>query len=303
MADLIRPPRLRAGATVGVAAISGPPNPARLEVGLERVRTLGFGIREASNLRAVHGLFAGSDAERAAGYRELLTDPEVRAILFARGGYGAARVLPHLDASEIAANPKPHLGGSDLTALYALFARIPATAFYGPMVAVEMTEPEELDWMRVLSGEVPGAHEFAPGDVLSPGRGAGPLVGGCLSLVASLCGTPEALDGSGKLFFWEDIGEESYRLDRMLTQLERSGTFERLQGMIIGSVVSRDRTEPADDTREYLRDRFRGARFPVACGFPAGHGRGPRTVPLHAPAVLDLEASPARLRFPEPAVI
>src|SRR6476660_5508900 len=98
MDDLIRPPRLRAGATVGVAAISGPPNPARLEVGLERVRSLGFGIREASNLRAVHGLFAGSDAERAAGYRELLTDPEVRAILFARGGYGAARVLPHLDA-------------------------------------------------------------------------------------------------------------------------------------------------------------------------------------------------------------
>ena len=123
MADLIRPPRLRAGATVGVAAISAPPSPARLEIGLGHLRSLGFGIREAPNLRAVHGLFAGSDAERAAGYRELLTAPEVRAILFARGGYGAARVLSHLDASEIAANPKPHLGGSDLTALFALFAR------------------------------------------------------------------------------------------------------------------------------------------------------------------------------------
>ena len=303
MTALVRPPRLRAGATVGVAAISGPLNPARLEIGLGRLRSLGFVVREAPNLRSVAGLFAGSDAERAAGYRELLTDPAVEAILFARGGYGAARVLARLDAGEIAANPKPHLGGSDLTALFALFARIPAVAFYGPMVAVEMAEPEELDWMRVLAGEVPGAHEFAPSDVLSPGRGAGPVVGGCLSLVASLCGTPEALDGSGRLLFWEDIGEENYRLDRMLTQLERSGTFERLQGMIIGSVVSRDRTEPADDTRGYLRARFRGAPFPVAFGFPAGHGRGLRTLPLHVPAMLDLEASPASLTFPEPAVI
>ena len=156
--------------------------------------------------------------------------------------------------------------------------------------------------MRVLSGERPAAHAFAPNDVLSPGRGSGAIVGGCLSLVASLCGTPEAISGAGNLFFWEDIGEENYRLDRMLTQLERSGTLDRIQGMIIGSVVSRDRTEPADDTRGYLRDRFRRAPFPVALGFPAGHGRGPRTLPLHATASLDLEASPPRLDFPEPAV-
>jgi muramoyltetrapeptide carboxypeptidase len=170
------------------------------------------------------------------------------------------------------------------------------------MVAVEMAEPEALDWMRILAGEVPRDHEFAREDVFSPGRGSGPVVGGCLSLLAALSGTPEAIGGAGKLLFWEDIGEENYRLDRMLTQLERSGTFDRIQGMIIGSVVSRDRTEPADDTRGYLRDRFRAAPFPVAFGFPAGHGRGPRTLPLHAPAVLDLEGPSPRLKFPEPAV-
>ena len=290
------------GATVGVAAISGPPDPARLEIGLARLRELGFRVREARNLRASNGFLAGTDNDRASGYRELLADPDVRAILFARGGYGAARVLPYLDAEQIAVNPKPHLGGSDLTALFALFAKIPAVAFYGPMVAVDMAERDPLDWLSVLSGDVPSPHDFSPRDVLSPGRGAGPLVGGCLSLVASLCGTPEAISGAGNLFFWEDIGEENYRLDRMLTQLERSGTFDRIQGMIIGSVVSRDRTEPADDTREYLRDRFRAASFPVAWGLPAGHRRGPRTLPLHAPALLDLEASPPRLTFPEPAV-
>ena len=302
MGDLIKPPRLRPGATVGVAAISGPPDPARLDIGLARLRSLGYGVHEASNLRVIHGLFAGTDVQRAGAYRELLTDPSIEAILFARGGYGAARVLPHLDASEIAANPKPHLGGSDLTALFALFARIPAAAFYGPMVAVEMAEPEELDWTRVLAGEVPPPHDFRPADVLRPGRGTGPVVGGCLSLAASLCGTSEAISGAGKLFFWEDIGEENYRLDRMLTQLERSGTFDGTHGMIIGSVVSRDRTEPADDTREYLRDRFRDAPFPVAFGLPAGHCRGPRTLPLHVRAELDLESSPPRLTFPEGAV-
>jgi muramoyltetrapeptide carboxypeptidase len=303
MLNLIKPPRLTPGATVGVAAVSGPPDPARLESGLAHLREAGFRVREAENLRATEGFFAGADRDRAAGYRALLTDPDVRAILFARGGYGASRALPYLDKKEIAANPKPHLGGSDLTALFALFAKIPAVAFYGPMVAVEMADRDALDWTRVLGGEIAPGHDFSPRDVLSPGRGAGPLVGGCLSLVASLCGTPEAISGAGNLLFWEDIGEENYRLDRMLTQLERSGTFDRIQGMIIGSVVSRDRTEPADDTREYLRARFRGAAFPVAWGLPAGHRRGPRTLPLHAPAVLDLQASRPRLTFPEPAVI
>jgi muramoyltetrapeptide carboxypeptidase len=248
----------------------------------------------------VHGLFAGSDAERAAGYRELLTAPEVRAILFARGGYGAARVLPHLDASEIAANPKPHLGGSDLTALFALFARIPAAAFYGPMVAVEMTEPEELDWIRVLSGEVPATHEFAPENVISPGRGAGPVVGGCLSLVASLCGTSEAISGAGKLLFWEDIGEENYRLDRMLTQLERSGTFDGLQAMFIGSISPGVRGgESPEAVAAWLHDYFSGAPFPVVCGFPAGHLARTRTIPLGGRVRVD--ASKGLLEFVGPA--
>ena len=140
------------------------------------------------------------------------------------------------------------------------------------MVAVEMAEPEELDWMRVLSGERPARPRLRAGG--RPRRRA--AARGPSSAAASRCSPrsaarPRPSSGSGELLFWEDIGEENYRLDRMLTQLERSGTFDRLQGMIIGSVVSRDRTEPADDAREYLRDRFRGAPFPVAVGFPAGH--------------------------------
>jgi muramoyltetrapeptide carboxypeptidase len=301
MIPLLRPPRLEPGGTIGVAAISGPVDPAKLEVGIVRLRERGYRVVEAANLRRSEGLFAGSDAERAEGYRALLRNSEVDAVFFARGGYGASRVLARLDAREVAANPKIHLGGSDLTALFAFLGAAGVGAFYGPMVAVEIAKEDGLDWESVLSGRPPADHAFAAGDVIAPGSGAGPLVGGCLSLLASLCGTPEAVRADGCVLFWEDIGEEIYRLDRMLTQLERSGTFDRIQAMIIGSVVSRDRSQHPEDVREYLRSRFRGSPFPVADGFPAGHLARPRTLPLGAPVRAELDANP-RLSFLGPAV-
>ncbi|MGH9369257.1 MAG: S66 peptidase family protein [Thermoanaerobaculia bacterium] len=302
MPEFVRPPRLRPGATIGVAAISGPVDPARLEAGIARLVGLGYRVVEASNLRRAEGLFAGSDAERAEGYRALLADPAVDAIFFARGGWGAARLLHRLDPAEIASRPRIHLGGSDLTSLFAFLGARGLPAFYGPMVAVEIAEQDGLDWENVVSGGPPAEHRFEPGDVLSPGSGEGPLAGGCLTLLASLCGTPEAVRPEGGVLFWEEIGEEIYRLDRMLTQLERSGTFDHLQAMVIGSVVSRDRAEAPERVREYLRDRFRGSPFPVAAGFPAGHLRRPRTLPLGAAVRLEL-GEPARLSFPEPAVL
>jgi len=300
--ESVLPPRLKHGATVGVAAISGPVAPALLDAGLARLRGLGFRVVEAANLRRVDGLFAGSDAERAEGYRRLLLDSRVDAIFFGRGGYGSARVLDRLSAEEIAAHPKIHLGGSDLTALFALLRAAGLMAFYGPMVAVEIALEDGLDWLSVLSGAPPEDHRFAEEDVLSPGVGEGPLSGGCLSLLASLCGTREAPWAAGGVLFWEDIGEEIYRLDRMLTQLERSGTFERIQAMIVGSVVSRDGSERPDNVRAYLRARFRGAPFPVAAGFPAGHLRRPRTLPLGATVRVDLDG-PRSLRFLGPVVL
>jgi len=301
MPEIIRPPRLRPGGTIGVAAISGPVDPSKLDAGIARLRERGYRVVEAANVRREEGLFAGRDAERADGYRALLRDPAVDAIFFARGGYGASRILGRLDGDEIAANPKIHLGGSDLTALFAFLAGRGLPAFYGPMVAVEIAEQPGLDWEGVLSGDPPAEHRFGEPDVLAEGTAEGLLSGGCLSLLASLCGTPEAIRGEGRVLFWEDIGEEIYRLDRMLTQLERSGTFDRLQAMIIGSVVSRDRAEPPQDVRGFLRDRFRGAPFPVAAGFPAGHVARPRTLPLLSRVRVDLDGAP-RLSFETPVV-
>lgn len=300
---MIKPPRLKPGGTIGVAAISGPVDEALLEAGLANLRAKGYGVVEASNLRRRDGFLAGTDAERAAGYRELLTNPAVDAIFFARGGYGSARILSLLDPDELRSHPKIHLGGSDLTALFAFASgRASLVTFYGPMIAVQMAEDTPLDWESVLSGETVPPVELPPSDRLAPGVGEGPLVGGCLSLVTSLCGTPEAVKGAESVFFWEDVGEEIYRLDRMLTQLERSGTFDRLEAMVIGTIApGRAGAESPDAVRAWLTDRFAGSPFPVATGFPAGHRPDTRTIPLGARVRVDVDRG--ALQFLEAGVL
>ena len=301
MAGLVRPRALEKGGTIGVAAVSGPADEQRLDVGLAKLKALGYRVVEASNLRCGTGFLAGTDEERASGYRQLLRDRAVDAILFARGGYGAARILARLDAAEVRENPKIHLGGSDLTALFAWLTQAAGLiAFYGPMVAVEIPEQNGLDWQDVLSGKPPAPHTFAPEDVLQGGTGEGPLVGGCLSLIASLAGTPDALFADGAVLFWEDVGEAAYRLDRMLTQLERAGTFDKLRGMVIGSLLPPSGEAP-DTSRGWLSDRFRSAPFPVAMHLPAGHLSRPRTLPLGVRVRLELTGGGA-LTFLEPAV-
>lgn len=301
---MLKPPPLRPGDTIGIAAISSPPDPDRLEAGIDSLRARGYRIREAANLRAVHGFLAGTDEERAVGYRSLLRDPDVAAIFFARGGYGAGRILHLLDPREAGEHPKVHLGGSDLTALFAyLWRHSGLVAFYGPMVAVEMAGGEELDWEPVLRGAIPAGERFPGGSILAPGRAEGPLLGGCLSLLASLAGTPHALAADGAILFWEDVGEEPYRLDRLLTQLERSGTFERLQGMVIGSIAPRDGdgAEPPAAVQTWLARMFGGAPFPVVRGLPAGHLPRPRTIPLGPRVRLEAETDGA-LEFLEAGV-
>jgi len=302
MTDLSLPPALARGATIGVAAISGPVDRGRLDAGIAALEALGYRVVRASNLGARRGFLAGSDEERAEGYRGLLRDPAVDAIFFARGGYGASRVLPRLDPDELRARPRIHLGGSDLTALFAHLARhANLVTFYGPMVAVDMAGAAPLDWEAVLSGQTPAPHRFDEPGILAGGSGSGPLVGGCLSLLAAACGTPEAVQGRGAVLFWEDVGEDTYRLDRMLTQLERSGTFDGLQAMLIGSISPGARGgESPEAVGLWLRDFFAGAPFPVLSGLPAGHIRGTRTLPLGAPVRVD--AGRGLLEFSGPAV-
>jgi muramoyltetrapeptide carboxypeptidase len=303
MTELSRPLRLTPGARIGVAAVSGPVDADKLALGVRALEARGFRVVLAENVGETRGFLAGSDERRARGYRRLLTDPSIDAIFFARGGYGASRILGLLDPAEAEAHPKIQMGGSDLTALLAWVARHGQTVtFYGPMVAVEMGRSAPLDWEAVLSGQVPAPHPIRPEDVLAGGSGEGPLVGGCLSLLGSMAGTPEAVSARGAILFWEDVGEPVYRLDRLLTQLERSGTFDGLHGMVIGSVEPGP-GEMAETVREYLRDRFGKASFPVAMGLCAGHLEAPRTIPLGLSTRLAVTPDGCgSLSFSQPAV-
>jgi muramoyltetrapeptide carboxypeptidase len=302
MAERLKPPRLKPGATIGIAAVSGPVDSEKLDSGIAALAGKGYRIVEAHNLRRRTGFLAGTDEERAEGYRALLTDPGVGAVFFARGGYGSSRILDRLDPDEVRAHPKIHLGASDLTALFAFLRRESAlVTFYGPMVAVQM-DAEGLDWESVLSGELPAPHRFSPEDVIAPGFAEGDLVGGCLSLAGSLAGTPEAIVARDAILFWEDTREEIYRLDRLLTQLERSGNLDGLRGMVIGSVVPGGPSSSSEELEEYLRGRFEGSSFPVARNFPAGHLACPRTLPLGTRVRLDLSRT-LTLTFLEPGVL
>lgn len=308
LSPIVRPPRLRPGGTIGIAAVSGPVAEDRLRRGVAELERRGYRVRPASNVLARRGFLAGSDAERAAGYRGLLADPDVDAIFFARGGYGSSRILDLLDVEEIAARPLIHLGGSDLTALFAfLRTHTSLVSFYGPMPAVEMAgeAAETLDWEAVLAGSVPEAHPFSAEDALSGGAAEGPLIGGCLSLLASLEGTAEAIDARGAVFFWEDVGEETYRLDRMLTQLERSGTLDGLHAMLIGSISpgARGGGESPEAVASWLADRFRGAPYPVVRGFPGGHLPRPRTLPLGMPVRIEVNAGGGSVQFLDSGVV
>ena len=301
-APFLMPPALPAGATIGIAALSGRVDPAKLDAGIARLTSLGYRVREASNLRRVHGDFAGTDEERAAGYRALVADAGVEAIFFARGGWGAARVLDRLDPAEIAAHPKIQMGGSDLTTLFAfLQAHARMVCFHGPMVAVDFALPfpdsgGEESWRDALTGKAVEIR-LSPEQVVRGGAASAAVVGGCLSILVALEGTPEAVDTDGRIVFWEDVNEEVYRIDRMLTQWKRAGRFDRVAGVIIGALenIRHNGKEDADALSELITEHFGNAPFPVVRDWPAGHGRRNRALALGGEVSIDTARGIARM--------
>lgn len=298
-APLRRPRRLRPGSLVGVAALSGPVRPESLDAGVAALRGFGYRVRVARNVLETEPLLglAGGDEARVSGYVALVEDPEVEAILFSRGGYGVTRLLHRLPERLLADTAKLHCGFSDLTALAAfLRERCRLVSIHGPMVAADLSAPLDAwtapSFPAVLEGRGPDRLEVPSADVLVPGRAEGPLVGGCLSLLAALCGTPWDYDYAGALLFFEEVGEEAYRVDRMLGTLVSSGRWGRLAGIIVGSMtrVTFGGSEDPDRLRQLLFDRLAPLGVPVALGLPFGHGGANVPLPVGTRASWDGEA-------------
>ncbi len=301
---MLRAPPLSSGDVVRIVAPAGPFDPESLERGLAVLRNR-FGLRPRmrSDLGARRGYLAGDDARRMAEWSEAVADPEARAIWCARGGYGAMRILADLEIAGLLRSPKLVIGFSDVTAIHARLNQAGLVTVHGPVVTQVGRLPE--DALAPLEALLFGrALEGYPGTgVIRPGRASGPLLGGSLTLLAHLCGTPHLPAFAGAVLFLEDVGEKPYRLDRYLTQLRLAGQLEGLAGVAVGQITTCD--EPGQSGIEVVRAEVARLGIPAVEGIPSGHEDRNLPLPLGARVTLIApgpgEAGVPRLLFEERA--
>jgi muramoyltetrapeptide carboxypeptidase len=273
----------------------------------ELCRVLGYEPALGQNTHKRYGYLAGTDDERLADLNGALADPAIDAVWCIRGGYGTLRLLDRIDYQAIRRRPKALIGFSDITALlHAVTRQAGVISFHGPVARASMTSFSRLHFERVLtSAEAPGRLGLIPPDpqVLVPqehrivplvgGKAEGTLVGGNLTLLHCLIGTPYFPDLENALLFLEDVAEDLYRVDRMLAHLRLSGALQRLRGVVIGrfSQLERGGRDGALGFDEVLSTYFAGLGIPVAHGFPIGHVDSQWTLPQGVRARFDADAA------------
>ena len=284
---IIKPKRIKPGDTVGIVAPGSYITEKELEETIQNLKMLGMKPYYTNNVLKKHGYLGGTDKERVADLHEMFSNPEVDWIIAARGGYGCTRILPMLDYDLIRNNPKVLMGYSDITALlYAIFAQTGLVTFHGP-VGVSTFNDFSVNYVKKVlfdaeSGILLKSHEEVFNNEKIPytvrsGKVRGQLVGGNLSLAVAVIGTKYDVDYSGKIVFLEEIGEEPYRIDRMLTQMIEAGKFEKAAGIALGKFIDCevDKEKPEFENSltlsEVIYDRLFNLGIPVAYGLSFGH--------------------------------
>ena len=312
-----KPDRLRAGATVGlVTPASNVPENEDLLAAMDLVRSLGFEAKAAPNLRRRKQYLAGSDQQRADDLNGMFADDEVDAIFCVRGGYGSGRLLRDLDYRTIANNPKILMGYSDITAiLNAIHVKTGMVTYHGPIAGDNFSSYTYEQFQRILMEPrqvsriaEPPAFEQQPGVVerenrLTPivsGRAEGKLIGGNLSLLVTLLGTPYEPDFDGAILFMEDVSEPPYSVDRMLTHLWLTGHLEQTAGIVFGKFTDDDYDSNTLSMEQVLRERCEPLGIPTLRGAMIGHVEDQTVVPIGVNARLDVDEG--TLNLLEPAV-
>ena len=304
---VIRPPRVAPGSRVALVAPAGPLlDRDDLTRGVELCRALGLEPVLGPNAHRRYGYLAGTDEERLTDLNAALRDPSVDAVWCLRGGYGVTRILDRVELTALAKRPKAVIGYSDITALIlALYQGAGVVSFHGPMARSPLTRFSREHFERVLGGSAPAGRLGrlpAPSGVLVPraprivalksGVAEGPLVGGNLSLIAALIGTRHFPEMGGAILFLEDVGEDLYRVDRMLAHLRMAGALDRLAGVIVGQFTDTKRGtgDGALGFDEVLATYLEPLGIPAAFGFPIGHVDDQWTLPIGVRAKLDAGA-------------
>jgi len=289
---VLRPPLLQPRDRVAIVAPAGPVPREAFAAG-RKILEERYTLVHDQRLFDRDGFLAGSDEARFAELDRALSDPAIRAIVCARGGYGLMRILPQLDARKLQADPKWIVGFSDVTALHAWALRAGVESIHGPVVTQLGALPA--DDAQALTALLETG-QAAPLDGLRPireGRAEGPLVGGNLELITRLVGTPWSMNLDGAILVLEEVGERPYRVDRQLTQLELSGALSRVAGVVLGDFTDCVERDGSSTVEAVLGERLARLDVPVFAGAPIGHGKRNRAVLLGAPAILEAGA----LRF------
>lgn len=302
--------RLKSGARIAlVSPASATDDEESLESARQEVMRWGWDPVLMPNAAGKMGYLGGSDEERATDLMAAFRDESIDGIWAIRGGYGCARILDRLDFELIRSNPKVLLGYSDITALLvAVQQECGLIGFHGPVATSSRSEFADNHLKTILNGDGVGTTWSVPEgegrelELLYPGRASGRLIGGNLTILSSLCGTPWQLRARGKIVFLEEIGEAPYRVDRMLTQLLSSGSLKGAAGLLIGQFTGCDEKAPDSPwkVRDVLADRLKGLGVPVLLNCPIGHVKDKWTVPVGALCQMDADKKTAGLM--EPAV-
>ena len=325
-----KPPRLSTGDLVAVVAPAGPVPHARLVAGVRELERHGLRVRLGANVLARRGYLAGDDTQRAVDLLALWAHPEVKAVFAARGGYGTARIVDALTPSFLRRHPKIFCGFSDNTTVHLALGKAGLVSFHGPMAGWDLADGarrstavaarrtlaagdrasredggpgisrsggyDAASFRAFLFGEEARGFVFAPpaAETLVPGRARGRLVGGCLSLIVASTGCRERLDARGAILLLEDVIEPPFRIDRMLTQLVRSGMLDGVRGIVLGDFPAcHPDAEQGFTLADVLRDRLGDLGVPVVWRVPYGHTARPAlTLPLGVRATIEAGRRP-----------
>ena len=275
----IQPPPLKKGQTIGLMCPAGYMEKSRVRTAVRVLGEWGYQVRVGRTVGSGDNYFSGTDEERLSELQEMLDDPAIHAILFARGGYGLGRIIDRIDFRRFRKHPKWLIGFSDITVLHAhIHSRYGIGTLNAPMAGAfnegGFRGESVLSLQKALRGGK-GKYSASVHPFNHPGRVTAPLVGGNLALLAHTVGTPSMLRTAGKILFLEDVGEYLYNIDRMLYQLGRAGMFKKIEGLVIGGFTDcKDTDRPFGKTAdEIFNDFLKPYRFPVCYGFPVSHGK------------------------------
>ena len=303
----IKPRALRAGDKVGIVAPASNVKRELLKAGCDSLRTAGYEPVYSESIFDRDLYFAGSVKRRARELEEMFVRDDIRAIVCARGGYGANYLLEAINLDTVAAHPKVFVGYSDLTTLLTWFAdKTGLVTFHGPMAAKDFALADGVDlvsWQSALGGE--SAWEIGAGSGARPlvaGEAEGTLYGGCLSLLVTALGTPYDIQTAGTILVMEDLAAKPYQVDRMLMQLKLAGKLQDVRGIIFGEMMDCRQSADQDYTLEEVVLRVVGdLGVPVAFGLRSGHvSRGNITLPIGVRSRLEI-GSEVKLRILEAA--